>query len=47
MAAGEAGVRRILDLFAQDIDNTLASIGCPSLEALDDSYLAGGERIAA
>jgi pre-mycofactocin synthase len=40
-AAGEAGVSRILDLFRDEIEHTLMLIGCPSVEALDRSYLAG------
>ena len=38
-AAGEAGVRRILELFRDGIDSTLALIGCPSVSALDSSYV--------
>ena len=39
MAAGEPGVRRMLDLFKSGIDETLAFLGCPSLSALDPSYV--------
>ncbi len=38
-AAGEAGVRRILDVFRAGIDDTLALLGCPSVAALDPSYV--------
>jgi isopentenyl diphosphate isomerase/L-lactate dehydrogenase-like FMN-dependent dehydrogenase len=38
-ACGEAGVRRILDVFRAEIAQTLRSIGAPSLAALDRSYL--------
>ena len=39
-AAGEAGVRRILEVFRDGIDSTLALIGCPSVSALDASYVS-------
>jgi isopentenyl diphosphate isomerase/L-lactate dehydrogenase-like FMN-dependent dehydrogenase len=38
-AAGEAGVRRILEVFRNGVDDTLALLGCPSVAALDPSYL--------
>jgi isopentenyl diphosphate isomerase/L-lactate dehydrogenase-like FMN-dependent dehydrogenase len=38
-AAGEAGVYRILEVFRAGIDQTLALIGCPSIKALDSSYI--------
>jgi isopentenyl diphosphate isomerase/L-lactate dehydrogenase-like FMN-dependent dehydrogenase len=38
-AAGEAGVRRILEVFKEEIDRTLVLLGCPGLEALDESYV--------
>jgi isopentenyl diphosphate isomerase/L-lactate dehydrogenase-like FMN-dependent dehydrogenase len=38
-AAGEVGVRRILDVFRDGIDSTLALIGCASIAALDASYV--------
>ena len=38
-AAGEAGVRRILEVFGEGIDATLALIGCPSVAALDSSFV--------
>ncbi len=37
MAAGEAGVGRMLHLFRQDIDRTLAFLGCQSIRELDPS----------
>lgn len=39
LAAGEAGVRRILDIFRYEITDTLAAIGCPSVRSVDPSYL--------
>jgi isopentenyl diphosphate isomerase/L-lactate dehydrogenase-like FMN-dependent dehydrogenase len=38
-AAGEQGVRRILEVFRMGLDQTLALIGCPSVAALDRSYV--------
>jgi len=38
-AAGEAGVRRILDVFRTGIDQTLALIGCPSVADLNESFI--------
>ncbi|MGI9658548.1 MAG: alpha-hydroxy acid oxidase [Gaiellaceae bacterium] len=38
-AAGEAGVRQILRVYRDEIDNALAGLGAPSIEALDASYL--------
>jgi isopentenyl diphosphate isomerase/L-lactate dehydrogenase-like FMN-dependent dehydrogenase len=38
-AAGEAGVRRILEVFRDGIDSTLALIGCPSVSSLDASFV--------
>jgi isopentenyl diphosphate isomerase/L-lactate dehydrogenase-like FMN-dependent dehydrogenase len=38
-AAGEAGVRRILDVLRTGVDDTLALLGCPSVAALDPSYV--------
>jgi isopentenyl diphosphate isomerase/L-lactate dehydrogenase-like FMN-dependent dehydrogenase len=38
-AAGEAGVRRILEVFRDGIDSTLALIGCPSIASLDATYV--------
>jgi len=39
MAGGEPGVRRILEIFRDEIDQTLALLGCPSIDALDPSYV--------
>jgi isopentenyl diphosphate isomerase/L-lactate dehydrogenase-like FMN-dependent dehydrogenase len=38
-AAGGAGVARMLNIFRSEIDSTLASLGCPSVAALDPSYI--------
>jgi len=38
-AEGETGVRDILDLFRRGIVATLADLGCPSIQALDRTYL--------
>jgi isopentenyl diphosphate isomerase/L-lactate dehydrogenase-like FMN-dependent dehydrogenase len=38
-AAGEAGVRRILAVLRAGVDDTLALLGCPSVAALDPSYV--------
>ncbi len=38
-AAGEAGVDRILEIFRDQIDHTLAGVGCASVRALDPSYV--------
>jgi isopentenyl diphosphate isomerase/L-lactate dehydrogenase-like FMN-dependent dehydrogenase len=38
-AAGELGVRRILEVFRQSIDATLAHLGCPSVAELDASFV--------
>jgi isopentenyl diphosphate isomerase/L-lactate dehydrogenase-like FMN-dependent dehydrogenase len=38
-AGGEAGVGRVLDLLRADIARTLTLLGCPSVEALDRSYV--------
>jgi len=40
LAAGEqAGVARVIELLTAQLDNTLALLGCPSVEALDESWL--------
>jgi pre-mycofactocin synthase len=39
LAAGEPGVRRILDVFRRDIDATLAYLGCTSLDELSPEHL--------
>jgi isopentenyl diphosphate isomerase/L-lactate dehydrogenase-like FMN-dependent dehydrogenase len=38
-AAGEAGVRRVLELFRDDVARTLGLLGCPSVSQLDRSYV--------
>jgi len=38
-AAGEAGVDRALEILRADLDRTLRLLGCPSVSALDRSYL--------
>jgi isopentenyl diphosphate isomerase/L-lactate dehydrogenase-like FMN-dependent dehydrogenase len=48
-AGGEDGVGRVLHLFRDGIRRTLALLGCPSVEALDASYVDwpsewGGDR---
>ena len=39
MAAGEAGVRRMLEILREGIDVTLASLGCAGIDALDPSFV--------
>jgi isopentenyl diphosphate isomerase/L-lactate dehydrogenase-like FMN-dependent dehydrogenase len=38
-AAGEAGVRRAIEILRTDLDRTLRLLGCPSVAALDRSYV--------
>ena len=38
-AAGEAGVNRALEILRTDLDRTLRLLGCPSVAALDRSYV--------
>ncbi|HET7440449.1 MAG TPA: alpha-hydroxy acid oxidase [Terriglobales bacterium] len=38
-AAGEAGVARALEILRADVERTLKLLGCPSVAALDSSYL--------
>jgi L-lactate dehydrogenase (cytochrome) len=38
-AAGQAGVARALEILRADVDRTLRLLGCPSVTALDASYL--------
>jgi isopentenyl diphosphate isomerase/L-lactate dehydrogenase-like FMN-dependent dehydrogenase len=42
MAAGEPGVRRIFELFREQIDDALAFLGCQSMGELGPSYLEHG-----
>ena len=39
-AAGEAGVARSLEILRADLERTLRLLGCPSVEALDRSYIS-------
>jgi len=39
-AAGEAGVRRAIEILREDLIRTLKLLGCPSVHALDRSYVA-------
>jgi isopentenyl diphosphate isomerase/L-lactate dehydrogenase-like FMN-dependent dehydrogenase len=38
-AAGEAGVNRALQILRTDLERTLKLLGCPSVAALDRSYV--------
>jgi isopentenyl diphosphate isomerase/L-lactate dehydrogenase-like FMN-dependent dehydrogenase len=38
-AAGEAGVNRAIEILRTDLDRTLRLLGCPSVAALDRSYV--------
>jgi L-lactate dehydrogenase (cytochrome) len=38
-AAGEAGVTRALEILRADVERTLRLLGCPSVSALDPSYV--------
>jgi isopentenyl diphosphate isomerase/L-lactate dehydrogenase-like FMN-dependent dehydrogenase len=38
-AAGEAGVARAIEILRTDVDRTLRLLGCPSIAALDRSYV--------
>lgn len=40
LAAGRPGVERLLEVFRTDLDRTLRLLGCPSVAALDRSYVA-------
>ncbi len=41
-AAGEAGVARALHILRTDVERTLKLLGCPSVAALDGSYVDAG-----
>jgi L-lactate dehydrogenase (cytochrome) len=41
-AGGKPGVMRALEILRQDVERTLKLIGCPSVAALDRSYLDVG-----
>jgi len=38
-AAGEEGVYQVLEIFRREIDGILGALGCPSVRALDPSYV--------
>ncbi len=38
-AAGEAGIARAIEILRADLDRTLRLLGCPSIAALDRSYV--------
>ncbi|MCU1438724.1 MAG: (S)-2-hydroxy-acid oxidase [Naasia sp.] len=38
-AKGQAGVTKVIELLRTQLDNTLALLGCPSVEALDEDWL--------
>jgi isopentenyl diphosphate isomerase/L-lactate dehydrogenase-like FMN-dependent dehydrogenase len=38
-AAGEAGVEQVLAILRTELEQTLSALGCPSVEALDDSFV--------
>jgi L-lactate dehydrogenase (cytochrome) len=38
-AAGEAGVTRAIEILREDVKRTLVLLGCPSVAALDSSYV--------
>jgi L-lactate dehydrogenase (cytochrome) len=38
-AAGEAGVARAIEILRADVERTLKLLGCPSIAALDASYV--------
>ena len=39
LTAGQPGVERMLEILRTDLDRTLRLLGCPSVEALDRSYV--------
>jgi (S)-mandelate dehydrogenase len=39
-AAGEEGVQQVLDILRDELDNTLALIGCPAAADLDAGFIA-------
>ncbi|AQH04013.1 mandelate dehydrogenase (plasmid) [Burkholderia sp. KK1] len=43
-ADGEAGVDAVLDMLKNEIDTTLAQIGCASVQQLNDDFIRHGER---
>jgi isopentenyl diphosphate isomerase/L-lactate dehydrogenase-like FMN-dependent dehydrogenase len=43
-AAGEAGIERAIEILRADLDRTLRLLGCPSISALDRSYVTVPKR---
>jgi L-lactate dehydrogenase (cytochrome) len=43
-AAGEAGVARALEILRADLERTLRLLGCPSIAALDRTYVDAPDR---
>jgi L-lactate dehydrogenase (cytochrome)/(S)-mandelate dehydrogenase len=43
-AGGEAGARRALDILREEIDMTLALIGCPNVAELGSDFLFDREQ---
>jgi isopentenyl diphosphate isomerase/L-lactate dehydrogenase-like FMN-dependent dehydrogenase len=41
-AAGEAGVARAIEILRADLERTMTLLGCPSVNALDGSYVDAG-----
>jgi (S)-mandelate dehydrogenase len=46
-AAGEAGVDHVLRLLKDEVDRTLAQIGCPSVSQLSPDYVMADESMPA
>lgn len=46
-AGGQTGVERVIQHLTSEIDSTLALVGCPSVTALDRSYIRGVKERAA
>jgi L-lactate dehydrogenase (cytochrome) len=43
-AAGQVGVARALEILRADVDRTLRLLGCPSVTALDGTYLSANRN---
>jgi isopentenyl diphosphate isomerase/L-lactate dehydrogenase-like FMN-dependent dehydrogenase len=43
-AYGDEGIRRALQILLADFDRTMKLLGCPSIDALDASYLQPARR---
>jgi isopentenyl diphosphate isomerase/L-lactate dehydrogenase-like FMN-dependent dehydrogenase len=39
-AGGEGGVRRMLEIYSEEIDRTLALVGCPRMSDVDASIVS-------